>query len=343
MTNLEELNDFLQSSRKIVLTSHVNPDGDAVGSSLGLYHFLKKRGHEVQVLLPNAIPDFLHWLPSLDQIRFFDSEEALCRKYIQEADLIFSLDYNGLYRIEEMGALIAKTEVRKVMIDHHLEPEDFADYQLSDPSASSTCELVYDFIQMLDGLDELDQKMLNCLYTGILTDTGAFRHATSPKLFRIAADLNERGVDNTGLQDLLFNSYSEKRLRLLGFCIHERMEVYPAYRTAVIALSQRDYQQYDIQRGDLEGVVNFLLRIQHVRFAALITERRNIVKLSMRSKGTFSVQQIAVQHFNGGGHRNAAGGSSEESLSKTLQRFKEILPDYETELWKNESVLASEE
>ena len=218
------------------------------------------------------------------------------------------------------------------MIDHHLFPEPFADYVLSETSASSTCELVYDFIHLMDMAEELDQVIGECLFTGILTDTGSFKYSNSPKLFRTVANLLEIGVDDLRLQDLIFNSMDEKQLRILGHCLYNRMEILPEFQTGIITLTKEDYAYFDIQRGDTEGVVNFLLKLRNVKLAAFIHEQPKIVKLSLRSKGDIDVQEMAKRHFRGGGHKNAAGGASFHSLAVTVRRFKEILPEYQHQL-----------
>jgi phosphoesterase RecJ-like protein len=220
----------------------------------------------------------------------------------------------------------------KVLIDHHIDPEPFADFMLSDTSASSTSELIYDFIHLLGQGKEIDPLVGNCLYTGIVTDTGSFKYSTSPKLFRIVAHLLEIGVNDYLLQDLIFNCLPEKQLRLLGHCLANRMEILEEYQTGIITLSRKDYERFNIQRGDTEGIVNFLLKLKKVKVAAFITEQPNIVKLSLRSKGDFSVQEIASRYFKGGGHKNASGGFSHLGLRKTVAKFKEILPLYKDQL-----------
>jgi phosphoesterase RecJ-like protein len=219
-----------------------------------------------------------------------------------------------------------------VLIDHHLFPEPFADFVLSDTTASSTCELVFDFIQLMEARKDLDQVIGDCLFTGILTDTGSFKYSTSPKLFRIVAELLELGVDDVRLQDLIFNSMQEKQLRILGHCLYNRMEILPEFQTGIITLTKEDYATFDIKRGDTEGVVNFLLKLRNVKMAAFIHEQPTIVKLSLRSKGDIDVQDIAKKHFRGGGHKNAAGGASFHGLSVTVRRFKELLPMYRHQL-----------
>jgi len=315
-----------------VIVTHRNPDGDAIGSSVGLSLFLQRNGHNTKVIAPSEYPDFLAWMPQTDDILIHDNEPEDVERAINRATLIFCLDFNSLDRIDKTGELVAASRCPKVMIDHHLFPEPFADYVLSETSASSTCELVYDFIHLMDMAEELDQVIGECLFTGILTDTGSFKYSNSPKLFRTVANLLEIGVDDLRLQDLIFNSMDEKQLRILGHCLYNRMEILPEFQTGIITLTKEDYAYFDIQRGDTEGVVNFLLKLRNVKLAAFIHEQPKIVKLSLRSKGDIDVQEMAKRHFRGGGHKNAAGGASFHSLAVTVRRFKEILPEYQHQL-----------
>ena len=315
-----------------VIVTHRNPDGDAIGSSVGLSLFLQRNGHNTKVIAPSEYPDFLAWMPQTDDILIHDNEPEDVERAINWATLIFCLDFNSLDRIDKTGELVAASRCPKVMIDHHLFPEPFADYVLSETSASSTCELVYDFIHLMDMAEELDQVIGECLFTGILTDTGSFKYSNSPKLFRTVANLLEIGVDDLRLQDLIFNSMDEKQLRILGHCLYNRMEILPEFQTGIITLTKEDYAYFDIQRGDTEGVVNFLLKLRNVKLAAFIHEQPKIVKLSLRSKGDIDVQEMAKRHFRGGGHKNAAGGASFHSLAVTVRRFKEILPEYQHQL-----------
>ncbi len=332
MENIHELKSILAIPEDIVITTHRNPDGDAIGSSLGLYHYLNQLGHTVRMITPSEYPEFLSWMPDADRIIIYDIEPERAAEVIDRAGLIFCLDFNSLERIDKVGDLVADRNVPKVMIDHHLYPEPFVDFMLSDTMASSTCELVYDFIERLGDRSKIDRRIGECLFTGILTDTGSFKYSTSPKLFRIVAELMELGVDDYKLQDLIFNSLEEKNLRLLGHCLYKRMEILEEYNTGIITLTKQDYTNFDIKRGDTEGIVNYLLKIKEVKLAAFITEQPTIVKLSLRSKGDFSVQDIARKHFKGGGHKNAAGGASFQSLRSTVRRFKAILPQYKEQL-----------
>ena len=330
--NIKELKALLGYPKDIVITTHRNPDGDAIGSSLGVYHFLNKLGHTVHIVSPSEYPDVFGWMEDIERIIIYDIEPERSQEVIERADIIFCLDFNALDRIDKVGELIEKARGDRVMVDHHLYPEPFAEFVLSDTTASSTCELVFDLITGLGWKEHMDHLIGECLFTGILTDTGSFKYSTSAKLYRIVAELIEFGVDDYKLQDLIFNSMKEKHLRLLGHCLNNRMEILEEYNTGIITLTKEDYANFDIQRGDTEGIVNYLLKVKNVKVAAFITEQPTIVKISLRSKGDFSVQEIAKRHFKGGGHKNASGGYSFQTLSATVRRFKKVLPQYKDQL-----------
>lgn len=328
-----EVKALLGTPKRVCITSHRNPDGDAIGSSLGLYHYLIQSGHTVTVVFPSDFPVIFSWLPDSDKIVISDNDLPRARVALQSADVIFSLDYNALDRVDKIGDIIrAANRTPKILIDHHREPELFADFMLSDISASSTCELVYDFIHLLDDAEKITKTVGECLYTGIVTDTGSFKFATSPKLFRIVANLLECGVEDYRLQDLINNCLPERNLRLLGHCLANRMEVLPEFKTGIISLTKKDYETFDIQRGDTEGIVNYMLSMKDVILGCFVMEQPTIVKISMRSKGDFNVQEICRDHFNGGGHKNASGGYSHQSLKFTTDKLKNLLPLYKDKL-----------
>ena len=328
----EDIKKILSFPKDIAITTHRNPDGDAIGSALGLYHYLNMLGHTVWIVVPSEYPDFMVWMPDVEKIIIYDIEPERSQEIMERSDLIFCLDFNSLDRIDKVGELFADDKATKILIDHHLYPEHFADYTISNTDASSTCEMIFDFIEGLGDKQMINRNIGECLYTGILTDTGSFKYATSAKLFRIVAQLLEVGVDDYMLQDLIFNSMTEKQLRLLGHCLHNRMEILEEFRTGIITLTKEDYTNFDIKRGDTEGIVNYLLKMKKIVVAAFITEQPTIVKISLRSKGDFSVQEIARRHFKGGGHKNAAGGASFKGLRTTVKRFKELLPLYKDQL-----------
>jgi bifunctional oligoribonuclease and PAP phosphatase NrnA len=329
-----ELKHLLAVPNNVAIFSHRNPDGDAIGSSLAMLHYLKQYGHTVHIFFPSEFPVEFEALPGAGDILIWDLQPEVCKTTLAAKKVFIFLDFNSLVRIDKLGELVAAMPGPRILIDHHLYPEEIADYVFSEPESSSTCEMVYEFIKGIGDHQKINPTVGECIYTGMITDTGSFKHSTNPRLFRIAADLIERGVDDLKVQDLIFNNQAEKNLRLLGHCLTNRMEIIPEYRTGLIWLSKKDYEDFKIQRGDTEGVVNYLLQLKEVRLAAFIHNQRTIVKLSLRSKGDLDVQEICRKHFNGGGHKNASGAYSHDSLKVTIQKFKDLLPEYKDVLLK---------
>ena len=326
MTSPTQLAEYLATPRRVVLVSHRNPDGDAIGSTLGLRRLLEPLGHRVTIAVPSEYPRFLRFLAGVEEVLVYDNEAERVAAVLAEAELIGLLDFNSVDRIDKLGEAVMKhPDTPRILVDHHLEPEALASLIYSDTGASSTCELVYRLAVDMGWRERVTPAVAEALMTGILTDTGGFSYATNPTLFRVVAELFEVGVDNERLQDAVFNAMSEKQLRLLGHCLANRLEVFPEWGAALITLSKRDYEQFDIQRGDTEGIVNFMLRMDGIALAAFITEQPTITKLSLRSKGDISVQEIAREHFRGGGHKNASGGMSHAGLRATVGKFKRVL------------------
>ena len=330
MLDTASLIEFLAQPKKIVITTHHKPDGDAMGSSLGLYNYLIQQGHHARVITPTDYPDFLSWMPGNGEVTIYTEKTAESDALIADANIIFCLDFNSLGRINEMGEKVGESEALKVMIDHHLEPADFDDYRYWDINACATAQLVYKFIVEALGNPQLINKdVATCLYTGIMTDSASFRLPnTTSDVHRIAADLIDLGAVNWRIHELVYNNASENRVRFLGHCLVNRLEVYNDYNTAVITVNKDDLEKYDVATGDTEGVVNYALSISNIRLAAFIVERRDKVKLSLRSKGDFPANDICKKYFNGGGHRNAAGGTSTDSFNEVIDKFKSILPEY---------------
>lgn len=328
MEGLQEIKDLLSTPKLISLIAHRNPDGDAIGSCLALSKYLEKIGHTTNVVMPSEHPSVFSYLDGVDDIIVYDLKRDLAVEKLERADIIFCLDFNALDRIDTLGPTIQSAKGKKIMIDHHLDPEPFDDYRLSDTKASSTCELVYIFLELLGGKDKIDQAMGECILTGIITDTGSFKYATTPDVYRIASELKTIGVDDYKLQNFIFNSLTEKQLRLLGHAINNRMEIVSDYGVGIIVLNKYDFEQFEISRGDTEGIVNYLLMIKDVHVAAFFRQQPSIIKISLRSKGDISVQELARDHFRGGGHKNASGGAAYGGLSKVINNFKEQIPNY---------------
>ena len=330
----QELKNLLATPQKILITSHFKPDGDAIGSSLGLYHLLKQLGHQIDVVMPSAYPESLHWLPGNDQVMIFNQNLPRGVEIIQKQNIIFCLDFNELGRTNQMEVYLKDANATKIMIDHHLEPDNFADHIISKPSASSTCELIFDFINNLQLEKFIDKNVSNCLMTGLITDTGRFKYALSPNVFRVASKLLEYGADIDKVNSEIYDSFSVDRLKLQGFSLSDRMVILPEHRSAYIYLSIEDYKKYNFKIGDNEGLVNLPLGIKDVVFSTLISETDDIVKFSFRSKGDFATNEFAKKHFSGGGHRNASGGKAYGNFKEIIDRFTKLIPLYTEELNK---------
>jgi len=334
MLDISSLISLLAQPQKIVITTHHKPDGDAMGSSLGLYNYLIQQGHHAKVIAPTDYPDFLNWMPGNGEVIIYTENTAASAALIADATLIFCLDFNALNRINEMGELVRASNAFKIMIDHHLEPEDFDDYRHWDIKACATAQLVYDFIvNVLHHKELVNADVATCLYTGIMTDSASFRLPnTTSAVHRTVADLIDAGAVNWRIHELVYNSASENRLRFLGHCLTNCLEILPEYNTAIIAVNKQDLDKYDVNTGDTEGIVNYALSIASIRLAAFIVERNDKVKLSLRSKGEFPANEICKLYFSGGGHRNAAGGISSAGLQEVIDQFKQILPKYKKQL-----------
>ena len=324
----------LNTPKKIVITTHQKPDGDAMGSSLGLYNFLISLGHSVQFISPTNWAGFLKWMPGANQVIDFELSKEVAIKYIQEAEILFCLDFNVLHRTKNMEPILAPLTCIKVLIDHHQQPqEDYFNYGISDTAKSSTCEMVYDFIVESGHADKLDTQIAQCLYTGVMTDTGSFRFpATSASVHYMVAKLKETGFNHTLVHENIYDSFLENRLRFIGHVLLNKMEVLYEYNTAIMSIPKNDLLRFHIKTGDTEGLVNYLLTIQGIRFAALVIDRDEERKWSFRSKGDFDVNTFARTHFEGGGHFNAAGGRTDDTLDATVWNFKKVIQAYKEQL-----------
>ena len=329
-TDFKLFSDKISEPLRILVTTHSNPDGDAIGSSLALASYLKKKNHSVQVMVPDPYPDFLAWMDGIAQILIFSSNESECIKAIGQAEMIIAADYNNLSRLNNAAPLVRQSDAIKVLIDHHLQPSNEFDFQISISRISSTSELIYNFIEEMGDIHLLDKNIAECIYTGIITDTGSLSYSCNyVKTYLIMANLFRLGIDGEHLHRLIYDTYSESRLRLLGYSISDKLVVLPEYHTAFITLSKEDLERFNHQIGDTEGVVNYALSIKDINLAALFMERDGIVKVSFRSKGSFPVNTLAAEYFNGGGHRNAAGANCTTTLAETVLKFKQLLPSYQ--------------
>ncbi len=325
---------ILSTPKKIVITPHKNPDGDAVGSVLALWHYLRNNGHEATVIVPNDFPKFLKWMSGVDQIVNFEKNPEIALPIIEEAELIFTLDFNDLGRVGDMQDAFRASDATFVMIDHHQEPFPYAQIMYSEPGMSSTSEMVYNFIDFLGQAGQITKPMAECLYAGILTDTGSFKYsATTSQTHRVIAELIDKGAENSLIHNKIYDNNSADRLHLLGRALNN-LEILPEYTTAYITLSREDLEEFHFKKGDTEGFVNYALTLEGIQFAAIFIENseEGVVKISFRSQGNFSVNDFARTHFNGGGHNNAAGGRSDLSLKDTVMKFREVLKQYKAQL-----------
>ena len=332
-TDFYKITELLSQPRKILLTSHMNPDGDAIGASLALFGYLRKKGHQVNVMIPDPDPGFLQWMPLHENLMVYSLQKEACENVISGAELIFSVDYNSLTRLSKAEESIRKSKATKILFDHHANPASDFDLMVSITKTSSTSELVYEFIESQDDTSLIDKDIADCIYTGIITDTGSFSYSCNyVKTYMIIADLYRKGIDGEHIHRLVYDTYSENRLRLLGYSISEKLVVMQDFHAAYISLSKEDLERFNHQIGDTEDIVNYALSVADINLAALFVERDGVVKVSLRSKGKFSVNDIARKYFNGGGHRNAAGANCNTNLAETIAIFRGFLPDYEAQL-----------
>lgn len=335
--NLEDITtvkSILSQPQKIVIIPHKNPDGDAIGSCLGLLNFLKDKGLQATVISPNDYPKFLKWMPGSDTILNFEKENSQSKKALEEATVIFTLDFNDLSRTGQLETVLKEKEADFIMIDHHQQPSNYAKVTYSDVSMSSTCEMVYNFIEYLGGINSITKAIATNLYTGIMTDTGSFKYrSTSSRTHRVVADLIDRGAENMEIHQNIYDTNSPSRLHLLGVAL-SNMVILSEYSTAYITLTQEELDKHDFKKGDTEGFVNYGLTLEGIIFAVIFIENKEegIIKISFRSIGDFSVNEFARNHFNGGGHDNAAGGRSEISMEETIKQFNTILKTYKSQL-----------
>ena len=324
----KELSKLFSSAENILIMCHINPDGDSVGAQLALYHYFKANGKNVSLLAPNNLQEFLKWMDGAGQIEVFIKDRKKGRMMIEGADLIIMLDFNQSGRLGEAEDYVVASKAKKVVIDHHLNPENFADLIISDPTKCSTSELVHEVICEINGAKFINRSYAEALYVGIITDTGNFEHGSySSRTFRIVADLLDTGIEKEKIINLIYNNFSSDRIRLQGFALNQRMVVMPEYKTAYIYLSKNDLKEYNHVKGDTEGFVNMPLSIKGINFSALFIEKDNFIKLSFRSKGQFPSNEFASLYFSGGGHLNASGGEFSDTLDNTITYFIKVLKE----------------
>ena len=328
-TSIQQLKEFVDNAENIVIIPHHNPDGDAIGASLAWYGVLKQQGKKVNVISPNSFPEFLEWMYGADNVVNFETQKSKATSLINSAELFFFLDFNGLSRIKKLQSVVEKSSGKRVMIDHHPNPDNIADIMISETSASATCELMYDVITQLGWKGLLNKNIAECIYAGIMTDTGSLSYNSSrPEIYRIVGDLVGIGVDKDKVHKLVFHSNSFSRMKLLGYALGSKMNRLEDAPAAYIVLTHHELKQYDYKPGDSEGFVNYPLWIEGISVSALFMEHADKIKVSFRSRGTFPVNKFSEKFFNGGGHANAAGGEFFGSLEKAVETFITKLPEF---------------
>ncbi len=332
--DITALKSLLDKPQKIVITTHTKPDGDAMGSSLGLYHYLKLKGHAVSVITPNAYPENLHWLPGHDDVLILKkSTRPIIEEKFSQSDLLFCLDLSVAKQLPDIFELFDKSTAVKIIIDHHIGPEMTADHIFWNTDAAATAQIIYDLIVSMGDEDLINQDIAHCLYTGIHTDTGRFKHPnTNGEVLKIAAELCEKGADPAIISQHISGNKSFKSVQFLGFLLSERLVVLKEFNTAYIYISPKDFATYKTNSDDVKNIVNYALSIKNIRFAVQMIDLGNKVKFSFRSRGDFSVRDFAVKHYDGGGHHNASGGSVADDLTKAREDFEKLLPIYKEDL-----------
>lgn len=331
--NSKLLREKLINCENILICTHVNSDGDAIGSTLAMAAILKKLGKNPNIFTPNDFPEFLHWMEGAEDILVYFRKKDTVEKLAREADLILCIDFNDSSRLEKAEGVMLNSSAYKVLIDHHPGPDDFADLIISDPQLGSSAELLYYLFLDMDYGHLIDKEIAEDLYTGIMTDTGNFSFASSyPGVWEVVADLMKSGIDKNYIHSKVYDNYSESRMRMMGYCLYEKMEVLPEYKTALIAISKEEMKRFDHQPGDTEGFVNLPFSVKGVKLTALFLEKNEHIRISLRSRGDFSVNELSRKHLNGGGHNNAAGGELKMTIEEAVNRFKQILKEYKEEL-----------
>lgn len=329
MKTLNEFFPLLSQKSKVVITTHQKPDADAMGASLALKHFLEKLGHTVTVISPTNWAGWVNWMPGAKDVLNYENQRQVAEQKLDEAEWLFCLDFNIFHRTKAMEKKLSELNCVKILIDHHREPDEISfDYGKSDTAKSSTCEMIFDFIEESGNDALLSKEISECLYAGIVGDTGSFRFSsTHAGVHTMVARLMQTGLEHTHVHEQLFDNFLENRLRFIGYVLQNRMEVFYEYNTVLIAIPKADLLKYEIRTGDTEGLVNFPQTIKGIKLVALVIDRDEERKWSFRSKGDFDCNTFARKYFSGGGHFNAAGGGSTDSLEKTVQYFKQVISD----------------
>jgi Exopolyphosphatase-related proteins len=326
---ISQVEDLLDKYEKIVIVTHVSPDGDAIGSSLGLYHYLNTMGNEVNVIVPNSFPDFLKWIPGVKDILNYEKYSEFAQKLIADAELIFCLDFNVPKRTHHLAPFIEAAKGKKILVDHHPEPTNFCDVTISHPEISSTSELIFRLICQMGDFESMSYESATAIYAGMMTDTGGFTYnSNNAEIYYIIGELLKKGINKDQIYSNVYHNYSEDRYRLLGYTLSEKMKIYPEYNSALIWLTNEEQKRYSMKKGDTEGFANLPLNIKGIIFSVFIREDNDFIKISFRSQGDFPSNKFAAQCYNGGGHLNAAGGEFFGTMDEAIAIFEKALPEY---------------
>ena len=329
--DIECLKAIIAEGSLFVLTCHAGPDGDALGSTLGMAHYLRELGKEALVIVPDAFPDFLAWMPGAQDIVRFDKHRDKAELMLAAADVIFAMDYNALSRVDDMGALISKSKAKKVLVDHHLQPDSFCNLMFSYPQLSSTCEVVFRLVVAMEGYERLTKAACECIYAGMVTDTGCFSYGPcTQEVYLIISMLMQKEINKDRIYNKIYNNYSEGRLRLMGYVLYKKMRVFPEYHTALITLSREEMKRFEFNKGDTEGLVNIPLQMKGIYFSAFLREdtEKDLIRVSLRSQGTFPCNKFAAKYFGGGGHLNASGGQHNGTLKEAINIFEKAIEEF---------------
>ena len=333
VSEIDKIKSLLSKKKDIVIIPHKNPDGDAIGASTGLKNYFDNFNHNVEIISPNKFPDFLKWMDPDNQIKIF-SEDENCIQKIINADIIFTLDFNNLVRISSMKEQVEKSNAIIIMIDHHENPCNYADFMYSVPEMSSTCEMIYHFIDKLGDKDKIDKNIAKSLYAGIMTDTGSFKFpSTTHVTHKVVSNLLKTGISHFEIHNQIYDNNKRERIQLLSFALSQ-IKIIEDLNTCYISLSQKNLDKFNYEKGDTEGIVNYGLSIKNIKFAVIFMENSNekVIRISLRSRGNFNVNEFSKNIFGGGGHKNAAGAISKKTLSKTIDYFLKSLNNYKEQL-----------
>ncbi|MDO9152296.1 MAG: bifunctional oligoribonuclease/PAP phosphatase NrnA [Paludibacter sp.] len=326
---IHKVQKAIKGVEKIAIVVHVGPDGDAMGSSLALWHYLMTIEKEPVVIVPSPFPDFLGWMPGAENVLVYKNAKEASDKILENAELIFALDFNVPERLQQMEQAVMNATAPIILVDHHLQPGDFAKIVVSYPEIASTSELIFRLICRMGDFAQINLACAECIYTGMMTDTGGFTYNSNNfEIYTIISELIKIGIDKDDIFRKVYNTYSAERMRLMGYALYKKMKVYPENKAALIALTAKELNEFDYKNGDSEGLVNMPLSIDGVVFSVFMREEKDKVKISLRSVGTFPANKVSADLFNGGGHLNAAGGESFISLKEAVEKFENALEDY---------------